>query len=93
MGRNLSDLTLMAKTVVNSEPWLKDAKCLPIPWRSVELNKKLKLAVLWSDGMVTPTPPVQRALKETVAKLRAAGHEIVDWSSGLHSTALDLLVR
>ena len=39
-----------------------------------------------------PTPPVQRALKDTVEKLRKAGHEIVDWAPELHKEAVDLLV-
>lgn len=69
-----------------------DPKCVPIPWRTVEHKKKLKLAVLWSDGMVVPTPPVTRALKETVEKLKGAGHEIVEWDPVLHPQALKLLV-
>ncbi|KAK6080289.1 fatty-acid amide hydrolase (amidase) [Seiridium cupressi] len=81
LTRTLEDLEFYCKTVVDSEPWLADPRCLPIPWRSVELPKKLKIAVMWNDGMALPTPPVTRALKAAVEKLRVAGHEIVDWSS------------
>ncbi|OCL12251.1 amidase [Glonium stellatum] len=93
MGRTLDDILLFSKTVVGLEPWVQDPKCLPIPWRSVKIKQKLKLAVLWNDGMVTPTPPVQRALKETADKLRKAGHEIVEWRPSLHAQALSVLGR
>ena len=92
MGSTLSDLNLFAKTVVDAQPWLKDPKALPIPWREVRLPKKLKFGVIWNDGMVTPTPPVRRALKATVDKLRQAGHEVIDWDASSHSTALKILV-
>lgn len=69
-----------------------DPKCVPIPWRTVEKKKKLKLAVLRHNGVVTPTPPVARALKETVDKLKAAGHEIIEWDPTYHAEA-ETLVR
>ncbi|EHY60683.1 hypothetical protein HRR83_000452 [Exophiala dermatitidis] len=93
MGPTLSDLKLFAKSVVDSKPWLKDPKALPIPWRDVQLPKKLKFGVIWNDRQVTPTPPVQRALKTTVEKLRKAGHEVVDWDSSSHPQALNILSR
>jgi len=91
-SKSFKDIILFAKTIVDSEPWLLDPKCLPIPWRSVEQKKKLKLAVVWNDPLVIPTPPVTRALKETVEKLKQAGHDIIEWDSTLHPKALQLLV-
>ncbi|OCK82283.1 fatty-acid amide hydrolase [Lepidopterella palustris CBS 459.81] len=93
MGKTLDDIELFSRVIVGLEPWLHDPKCLPIPWRSVQPKARLKLGVLWHDGMVTPTPPVQRALRETVEKLKEAGHEIVDWHPTLHSHALNILGR
>lgn len=92
MARTLEDIVLFSKTIVDSQPWLVDPKVLPIPWRPVERKRKLKLAVLWNDGLVVPTPPVIRALKETVAKLKQAGHEVIEWNPALHLKALELLV-
>jgi amidase len=93
MAKTLQDIILYSKAVVDAQPWLVDPKCLPIPWRTVEPKKKLKIAVLWNDGIVMPTPPITRALKETVEKLKAAGHELVNWDPVLHPKALDFLVR
>lgn len=58
----------------------------------MEPKQKLKIAVVWNDGVVLPTPPVVRALKETVEKLKSAGHELVDWDPALHMQALEFLV-
>jgi amidase len=65
-----------------------------MPWQEVKLGNKLKIAVMWDDGICTPTPPVSRALRQTVEKLRKKGHEIVEWDpSQLHAKALQLLGR
>ncbi|KAF2152646.1 acetamidase [Myriangium duriaei CBS 260.36] len=91
MARTLADIELFSKLVVGAEPWKVDPKCLPIPWREVGVANKLKIGVLWHDGLVEPTPPVQRALKHTADRLRQAGHEVVDWSPELHGEILQVL--
>ncbi|KAF2268371.1 acetamidase [Lojkania enalia] len=93
LAKTFEDIIYFSKTIVDTQPWLVDPKCLPIPWRPVELKKKLKIAMLWNDSMVVPTPPVTRALKETAEKLKKAGHEIVDWDPVLHPQATRLLGR
>ncbi|KAI3339038.1 amidase [Ustulina deusta] len=93
MTRTLGDLEYYCKTVVGSEPWHGDPRCLPIPWRDVTLPPRLKIAVLWHDSIVLPTPPVTRALRHTVEKLRAAGHELIDWSPEDHEQGAQLLDR
>lgn len=93
MARTIDDIELEARTVVGGRPWLHDPRMLPIPWRDVTLPEKLKIAVMWNDGMVTPTPPVSRALQATVDKLRSAGHEIVDWDPKDQAQGASLLGR
>ncbi|KAF2400842.1 amidase [Trichodelitschia bisporula] len=93
MARSLEDLVLFSKTVVEARPWLADPRCLPIPWREVSLGRKLKLAVMWHDGVVMPTPPVRRALRETVEQLQAAGHEVVEWRAEGHERIAEILGR
>ena len=93
MARSIADLRLYAETVIGTEPWTRDPKCLEIPWRKVEIKSKPKIAVLWDNGMVRPTPPVARALKETVEKLKSKGYEIVDWPATDHAEAIDLLAK
>lgn len=92
MAHSIPDLQLWASTVMSKCPWLRDPKCIDLPWRPVTLQPKLKIAVLWDNGLVTPTPPVQRALKEVVAKLKMKGtYVFVDWPSTDHAEATELL--
>lgn len=60
------------------QPWNIDPAAIPIPWRkqlAAPSEKKLRLAVIYDDGVVMPQPPVARAMRETVEALRGAGHE------------------
>jgi amidase len=91
MAKTLEDITMYSKAIVDSQPWLLDPKMLPISWRQVDLKQKLKIAVLWNDGICAPTPPVTRALQVTVDSLKKAGHEVVEWNPKLHAKALELL--
>ncbi|KAI1362789.1 amidase [Xylaria arbuscula] len=93
MTRTIGDLEYYSRAVVGREPWHSDPRCLPIPWRAVSLPSALRIGVMWHDGIVAPTPPVTRALRQTVEKLKAAGHEIVEWSPEDHETGLKLLLR
>lgn len=103
MARTLDDIELEARAVVDGRPWLRDPRMLPIPWRAAGdaaaaaalpvVPNRLRIAVLWHDAMVHPTPPVARVLRETVAKLRAAGHEVVDWDPRDQQQGLALLGR
>lgn len=93
LTQTLADLEFYSKTVVDAGPWRFDPRCLPIPWRSVALPQKLKIAVMYDDGMALPTPPVTRALKHAVARLESAGHEIMTWSSKDQAEGQKLLNR
>jgi amidase len=93
MAKTLEDIAMYSKAIVDSQPWLLDPKVLPIPWRPVEAKKKLKIAVLWNDGICLPTPPVTRALQEVSHSLKQAGHELIEWDPKLHAKALELLGR
>ncbi|TDZ13358.1 Acetamidase [Colletotrichum spinosum] len=91
--RTVADLELYGRTVVGSGTWLWDPRCVPIPWRDVEVPAKLRIGVMWDDGMVRPTPPVARALREVADKLKGAGVEVVEWVPEEHDVGLDLLDR
>lgn len=93
MARTLEDITMYSKAIIDAQPWRVDPKSLPIPWRPAEPKNKLKIAVLWNDGICQPTPPVTRALKEVTEKLKKAGHEIIEWDPKLHAAILTVLVR
>ena len=75
MGRSLRDLNLICQALSDDQPWLTDASVVDKPWLLVAAPKKVSIGIIWWDEIVMPHPPVQRALKLAVQKLRAAGHE------------------
>ncbi|KAI0406649.1 amidase [Xylaria palmicola] len=93
LARTLADLAHYCAAVVGREPWHTDPRCVPIPWRPVALAPRLRIAVLWHDGTVRPTPPVARALRRAAEKLGAAGHEVLDWDPEDHPHGVRLLGR
>ncbi|KAL0934941.1 fatty-acid amide hydrolase (amidase) [Colletotrichum truncatum] len=93
MTRTITDLELYSKSVINRQTWCYDPRCVPIAWREVELPATLRIAVMWDDGIVRPTPPVTRALRLTVDKLKEAGVEIIDWDPKDQEQGVSLLNR
>lgn len=84
MSTSRSGLDLFMEAYLSYEPWTKEDTIAPIPWRPVTLPPKLKIAIMWTDDIVTPHPPITRALKEVAKALTDAGHEIVDWKPEAH---------
>ncbi|KAL9083098.1 MAG: hypothetical protein Q9159_005972 [Coniocarpon cinnabarinum] len=94
LSTTLEGINLFMRTVLAPSPWLTEPSLVPLPWREdVDfLPKKLKVGVMWDDGVVKPHPPIQRALRGTVANLREAGDvEIVDWHPHQHDYAWRLI--
>lgn len=71
----MPDLKLLTKTILLHEILPFESTCIPGQWIDPPKQTKLKVGVLSHDGIVTPHPPIQRALFEVTDKLRAAGHE------------------
>lgn len=98
LSTSLEGIRLFMKTVLSAKPWLIEPSCVPIPWRDQESQlptshgKKLRIAVLWSDGIVKPHPPVIRALNEVVAKLQGIPEvEISTWKPYKHDEAWEII--
>ena len=72
---SMADLKMFTK-VLNGHPLAEyDGSFIPIPWREVQSPEKLTIGMLEFDGVCMPHPPILRAMRETAAKLEAAGHE------------------
>lgn len=52
------------KTVLDARPHIEDPALVPIPWRDDVLyltrdgKRRLKVGVMWDDGVVKPHPPI-----------------------------------
>lgn len=94
LGRTIDDLEIWMDAYINQgKPWELDYECLMMPWRKVSKPKlsDLTIAVIYDDGLVKPTPPIARALKETVAKLKAAGANVIDFKPFKTQEAADII--
>ena len=93
---SLADLKLLVKLILTHPTLPYEPTCIPGSWVDIKTSdKKLKIGVLSSDGVVDPHPPIQRALKETAEKLRAAGHDgrqsLTKRSPSIHVTPFTFL--
>lgn len=96
MANSVQDLRLFTEVALAYQPWDYEPSLIDIPWRSytvADLPKRLKIGVLWNDGIVRPHPPVLRALRETVNALRAAGHTVIDWDPTHHASLIRWINR
>ncbi|KAK4208752.1 amidase signature domain-containing protein [Rhypophila decipiens] len=89
MAVSIATIRLVLRSLLSTEPWLHDPYIVPIPWRETEeyhaesgdLDEPYRPAfgIMESDGVVTPHPPVQRALKAVKEALSRLGHKMVPW--------------
>ena len=68
---------MLFKAIVDGKPHELDPTSIEIPWRQDQFEQKRKLCfgVMRDDGLFHATAPMSRGLDETVAALKAAGHE------------------
>ncbi|KAF7903925.1 hypothetical protein EAF00_001259 [Botryotinia globosa] len=88
----LADVELFCQTLLDAQPWRGEVGLLPIPWGCREVvaaeneeNRKLKIGIIYTDGVHTPHPPITRVLHSTESTLRKAGHEIIPFPTHLHA--------
>ncbi|PSK54799.1 hypothetical protein B9Z65_3888 [Elsinoe australis] len=82
-----SALKLVTQAVLSEQPWFHDPLVHELPYRpDVETetlrlaqSKQLVFGVLRHDGLCGLHPPVARAIEETVAAVKKAGHKVVEW--------------
>ncbi|RFU28927.1 hypothetical protein B7463_g7421, partial [Scytalidium lignicola] len=90
MSTSLEGVKIFIQTILDSKPWLSEPALIPMPWSFTPLssNQRLKIGVMWHDNVVTPHPPITRALNEVVSKLKGIPNvEVVDWNAYLHDEA------
>lgn len=87
------------ETVLAAKPWFTEPSLVPIPWhKSTNLTdqlhgKRLKIAVMWDDGVVIPHPSITRALTMMVDRLKAIDNvEVVEWKPHRHAYAWEIIV-
>jgi amidase len=102
MATSLDMMHLVFRSILETQPWLRDPVLVPIPWRqdladevleratasgSSNDKKPLKLGIYWTDNVVTPHPPITRGLRIVVDAVQNAGHKVVNWDPPDQRTA------
>jgi amidase len=87
------DITMFMTLVLGTQPWKKDPFLVPVPWRQPWLGEKIRVAIMWNDGVVVPHPPVTRALKEVKAALEKYPDqfEITEWIPLNHAKGWEII--
>lgn len=96
MTRSLSSMTAITKLVIEAEHWNLDSQLPTMPWRNGVFetlsSRPLVIGIMPDDGVVKPLPPVARVFRETVVRLQAAGHEILEWDTSLNRRCIAIQV-
>ena len=91
----------MIKALLSQLPWLHDPLVHEIPWREDQERQildltntsKLVFGVYRNDGLVTPHPPVQRALDIAVNTFKKLGHKVMEWNPPSHRKGNDIITK
>ena len=104
LSTSAGGLRLAMESILSQEPWLHDPMVHEMPWRdeeekeifdiikSADKGKRLAFGVLENDGIVTPLPPVRRAIDMVVKTLEKLGHKVVKWNPPSHQEGNKILV-
>ncbi|EKD21267.1 uncharacterized protein L3040_000693 [Drepanopeziza brunnea f. sp. 'multigermtubi'] len=78
LAQSVRDLTLFTRVVRDAKPWLVDPAVVPNVFEKGTVARKPVVGVIYQSGL-TPHPPIRRALREAVAKLKVAGYEVKEF--------------
>ncbi|GJN72266.1 hypothetical protein PLICBS_006338 [Purpureocillium lilacinum] len=91
LTNSLRDLDLFMRAVTDGKPWDEETSLVPIPWKQLTPSPEFTVGVLWDDMVVHPHPPVQRAMREAVAKMTSAGIAMKDWQPYKHAHGMRII--
>jgi amidase len=80
MATSMRACRFLLKSVVDAKPWNSDFGCDKLPWAGVKPvsgSPQLRVGYVEDDGNFTVWPPMAKALHSSIAKLEAAGVEVV----------------
>lgn len=95
MARDLSTIIYISRLFANAQPWKLDPRCSPLPWRDdmfLEIQSRpMVIGLVVDDRVVKVHPPIERHLLQLADKLRAAGHEVVEWDTDGHKECIAIM--
>lgn len=90
MGTTVDAIRLVMTSVLSTSPWLRDPNVVKMPWNSEAETSTLaranadgsasdvplKIGIYWTDGVVTPQPPVTRGLRIICGLIQDLKHKV-----------------
>lgn len=101
LSQSAASLRLVVKSLLSQQPWLHDPLCHEIPWREdhekqmqdLVSTSTLVFGIIKHDGVVTPHPPLQRALDTVTKTVEKLGHKVIEWKPPSHEAGIDILLK
>ncbi|TVY82383.1 putative amidase [Lachnellula suecica] len=90
MSSSIEGIIMFMQVIISSKPWLLEPALVPMPWILPLFSsaQPLKIGIMWHDNVVTPHPPITRAVQEVLTRLKVLQNvEVVDWKPYLHDEA------
>ncbi|TLD39247.1 hypothetical protein E2P81_ATG00234 [Venturia nashicola] len=92
--RSARDNEHFLKTIIGAEPSQTEQDIVPLPWRPISFNGKIKIGIMADDGVVRPHPPILAAVEGTKKVLAAhPAFEVADWTPWRHGEGYDIVRR
>jgi amidase len=98
LSTSLEGIKVFLQTLIAAKPWLREPSLLPFEWKDLsglwkQGGQKLKIGVIWDDGVVKVHPPIARGLRELVEKLKASDRiEVSEWTPYKQDEAWSIIV-
>jgi amidase len=101
MATTIGSLKYVFKSILSQSPWLYDPLVVELPWREAQEKEtqelissgKITLGVLRTDGVITPQPPVTRAIQMVADAVAKAGQKVVEWKPPSHQRGFDITFK
>lgn len=90
MSTSILGIQIFMKTIIDAEPWKSEPALISKPWsyHKLEDTEKVKIAIMWNDGVITPHPPIESALSQLVEQLKEIPNISLDiWDAYCHDEA------
>lgn len=94
MATSVQSLRLLVQSILSQKPWLHDPLVIDLPWREQDnqQHQSLTFGIMKHDGLVTPQPPVSRAIDMVIKAIQSMGSKVVEWDPPSHVRGYQLVV-
>jgi amidase len=101
LATTIGSLKYVFKSILSQSPWLYDPLAVELPWREEQEREtqrlassgKLTFGVLKTDGVITPQPPVARAIQIVADTIDKLGHKVVEWKPPSHQRGVAIAFK